>query len=84
MEFARTIDQVVSNHTPVLITGRNGANAVIMSKDDFRSYEETAHFIQSINNVVRLNSTIESLHSGKGVEKSWIYSKANFCRRGVE
>ncbi len=68
-EFAKTIEQAVTNHTPVLITRRNGANAVIMSEDDFRSYEETAYLMQSINNAVRLNSAIESLRLGKGVEK---------------
>lgn len=68
-EFAKTIDQAVSNHTPVLITRRKGANAVIMSEDDFRSYEETAYLMQSVNNAVRLNGAIESLRSGKGVEK---------------
>ena len=68
-EFAKTIEQAVNDHTPVLITRRNGANAVIMSEDDFRSYEETAYLMQSVNNAVRLNSAIESWRSGKGVEK---------------
>jgi antitoxin YefM len=68
-EFAKTIDVAIENHTPVLITRRNGANAVIMSEEDFRSYEETAYLMQSVNNALRLNSAIESLRAGKGVEK---------------
>lgn len=68
-EFAKTIEQAVENHTPVLITRRNGANAVIMSEEDFRSYEETAYLMQSVNNAIRLNSAIEALRAGKGIEK---------------
>jgi len=71
-EFAKTIEQAVDNHTPVLITRRKGGNAVLMSEDDFKSYEETAYLMQSINNAARLNSAIESLRAGKGTQKELI------------
>ena len=71
-EFARTIEQAVENHTPVLITRRKGGNAVIISEEDFRSYEETAYLMQSLNNAMRLNSAIASLRNGKGIEKTLV------------
>ena len=71
-QFAQTIDTAVNDHVPVLITRRNGGNAVLLSEEDFRSYEETAYLMQSTNNAMRLNSAIESLRSGKGIEKELI------------
>ena len=71
-EFAKTIEQAVDNHKPVLITRRKGGNAVLISEEDFRSYEETAYLMQSINNAVRLNSAIESLRAGKGTQRELI------------
>lgn len=71
-EFARTIEQAVNDHTPVLITRRKGGNAIIISEEDFRSYEETAYLMQSLNNAMRLNSAIASLRNGKGIEKTLV------------
>ena len=71
-EFARTIEQAVNDHIPVLITRRKGGNAVIISEEDFRSYEETAYLMQSLNNAMRLNSAIASLRNGKGIEKTLV------------
>lgn len=71
-EFAKTIEQAVNNHTPVLITRRKGGNAVIISEEDFHSYEETAYLMQSLNNAMRLNSAIATLRNGKGIEKALV------------
>ena len=71
-QFAKTIDTAVNNHIPVLITRRSGGNAVLISEEDFRSYEESAYLMQSMTNAMRLNSAIESLRSGHGIEKTLI------------
>lgn len=68
-EFAKTIEQAVENHMPILITRRKGGNAVLISEEDFKSYEETAYLMQSINNASRLNSAIESLRAGNGTQR---------------
>lgn len=68
-EFAKTIEQVVESHTPVLITRRKGGNAIIISEEDFHSYEETSYLMQSLNNATRLNSAITSLRKSEGIEK---------------
>lgn len=71
-QFAKTIETAINDHIPVLITRRAGGNAVLMSEEDFRSYEETAYLMQSMTNAMRLNNAIESLRNGHGVEKALI------------
>lgn len=61
--LASTLDDVNDNHKPVLITRQNGKPAVVISLDDFHSYEETAYLMSSINNVVRLNQAIKQVES---------------------
>lgn len=70
--FAKTIDTAVNDHTPILITRRSGGNAVLISEEDFRSYEETAYLMQSSANTLRLNSAIDALRNGRGIEKELI------------
>jgi antitoxin YefM len=71
-QFAKTIDIAVNDHTPILITRRSGGNAVLISEEDFRSYEETAYLMQSSTNALRLNSAIDALRSGRGIKKELI------------
>jgi antitoxin YefM len=67
--LAKVLDRIQSDHTPVLITRKNGSNAVLMSEEDFRSYEETAYLMQSSTNAQRLNDAIAELRSGNGKER---------------
>ena len=48
------LDQVCSEHTPLLVTRRNGESIVLLSEDDYRSLEETAYLSQSPKNLNRL------------------------------
>jgi len=45
--LASVLDKVNADHEPVLVTRRNGATAVVMSLEDFKSYEETAWLMAS-------------------------------------
>jgi antitoxin YefM len=67
--LAKLLDKIEVDHNPVLITRQKGSNAVVMSEEDFRSYEETAYLMQSNNNAQRLNTSIEQLRSKKGLKK---------------
>ena len=69
-EMAHVLDQVNENHTPVIITRQNGKPAVVMSLEDFKSYEESAYLMKSPKNAERLNRSIEQLESGKGIRKN--------------
>jgi len=64
--LATTIDTVVENHSPMLITRQNKDSVVIISLDDYMSMQETAYLMQSSNNASRLNSAISQLEAGQG------------------
>jgi antitoxin YefM len=48
------LDQVCSEHTPLLVTRRKGDNIMLLSEDDYRSLEETAYLSRSPRNLKRL------------------------------
>ena len=56
-------EQVCIEHTPLLVTRRNGENVMILSEDDYRSLEETAYLSRSPKNLRRL---LESLSRKEG------------------
>jgi len=67
-QLASTLDKVNEDHKPVMITRQNGKPAVIISLEDFQSYEETAYLMASPKNAYRLNEAIEQIESGKAVQ----------------
>lgn len=64
--LASVLDKVNRDHVPILITRQSGEAAVVMSLEDFKSYEETAYLMLSIKNAERLNQSIEELENKKG------------------
>ena len=70
--LASTMDMVAFNHTPVTITRQNKEPIVMISLEDFKSMEETAYLMQSLNNATRLNQAIEELENGLGQTKELI------------
>lgn len=63
------IDAVTADHEPIVITRDRGRPAaVLMSVEDFASYEETRYLLRSPVNAQRLLDAVEALDSGKGVE----------------
>ena len=62
---AKTLDKVSQDHTPMLITRRKGKPTVVMSLEDFKSYEETAYLMASPRNAARLNEAIAEVESGR-------------------
>ncbi len=71
--LSATIDGVADDHEPVLITRSGGkAAAVLMSLEDFASFEETRYLLSSPKNAKRLLKAVEELDAGKGVEQALI------------
>lgn len=64
-ELAGTLDKVVENHKPVLITRQNGKPAVVMSLEDFHAYEETSYLLSSPANAERLKRSVAQIRKGK-------------------
>ncbi|OGT44689.1 MAG: prevent-host-death protein [Gammaproteobacteria bacterium RIFCSPHIGHO2_12_FULL_38_11] len=70
--LADALDRVVDDHQPILVTRQSGKPAVVMSLEDFKSYEETAYLMASANNATRLNQAIQQLEKKKGKIKGLI------------
>lgn len=70
--LATTLDKVNDDHQPILITRQSGKSAVVMSLEDFKSYEETAYLMSSAKNVKRLNQAISELEKKQGHSKKLI------------
>lgn len=66
------MDKIVDDHIPITITRQNKKSVVMISLEDFRSMEETAYLMQSLNNAQRLNSAIAELEAGLGTNKQLI------------
>ncbi len=70
--LASTLDKVNDGHTPILITRQNGKTAVVISLDDFKSYEETAYLMASPKNAARLNLAIAEIEADKTDQHSLV------------
>ncbi|AXC70115.1 YoeB-YefM toxin-antitoxin system antitoxin YefM [Salmonella enterica subsp. enterica serovar Ball] len=70
--LSATMVKTVEDHAPILITRQNGESCVLMSLEEYNSLEETAYLLRSPSNARRLADSIESLKSGRGIEKDII------------
>ena len=67
--LANMLDKVNDDHTPMLITRQNGKPAVLMSLEDFQSYEATAYMMASPKNAQRLNQAIAEIEANNIIHK---------------
>ena len=71
--LAAAIDRVNADHEPLVITRDRGKPmAVLMSLEDFASYEETRRLLRSPNNAERLLEAIGELERGEGKERTLV------------
>ncbi len=65
--LASALDAVTADHEPIVITRERGKPAaVLMSLEDFASYEETRYLLRSPANAERLMESVAELEDGKG------------------
>lgn len=68
-----TLDRVTADHEPVIITRDRGKPAaVLMSLEDYASFEETRYLLRSPANADRLAESIAELDAGKGTERTLV------------
>ena len=71
--MAAMLDAVNDDHDPLVITRGNGKPAaVVISLEDFGSWEETAYLLRSPANAARLREAIADYEAGRGVERKLI------------
>lgn len=67
--LAAMLDRVNDDHEPVIITRDRGKPAaVLISLEDFASYEETRYLLLSPTNAERLRAAVDELDGGGGSE----------------
>jgi antitoxin YefM len=60
------LDGVNDDHEPMIITREGGKpSAVLMSLEDFNSWEETCHLLKSPANAARLRDSIAEIEAGQ-------------------
>ena len=65
--LASAIDRVTADHDYTIITREGGKPAaVLMSLEDFASWQETDYLLRSPANAERLRKSIAELDAGKG------------------
>lgn len=65
--LARTLDSLSEDRDAVIVTREGGKPAaVLMSLEEFASYEETRHLLRSPANARRLRASIAELKAGRG------------------
>jgi antitoxin YefM len=64
--LAKTMDRVCDDHEPLIITRGGEQSVVMLSLEDFKALEETAHLLRSPANARRLLAAMESLQGGRG------------------
>ena len=62
--LAETMDRVFDDHDPVVITRKSGKNVVLLSIEDFESWQETAYLLRTPENARRLLRSIEQAERG--------------------
>lgn len=65
--LAATLDRITADHDYTIITREGGKPAaVLMSLEDFASWQETDYLLRSPENAKRLRESIAEMDAGKG------------------
>ena len=70
--MAALLDAVEDDRTPVLITRGAKPPAIMLSYDEYRSWQETLYLMSSAKNARRLDAAIADFRAGKVKERELI------------
>ena len=71
--LARYMDEAVSSRAPIVVTRRRGKGAVVMmSLEEFESWQETIHLMSSLRNAEILRRSIKDADEGRVEEHELI------------
>jgi antitoxin YefM len=68
----RLIEQVTADAEPTIICGDQGQKAVLLSLDEFNSWQETLYLLANPANAAHLRQSIAEAKAGKTVERELI------------
>ena len=75
MQLARIMDRVNDERDGIIITRQNGASAVLMSLDDYESWQEAIHLLSSPENARRLFDSVATEKNGNPKVRELIGAK---------
>ena len=71
--LARYLDQAVDSRAPILVTRQGGkGSVVILSADEFASWEETVYLLASPANASRLLASVRAAEAGQTTERELV------------
>ena len=71
--LAANLDKVNDDREPVIITRDRGKpSAVLMSLEDFASYQETDYLLRNPNNAKALHESVAEMNATGGTERNLI------------
>jgi len=70
--LAETLDRVIKDHEPVMVIRDGKPSAVLLSLEDFKSYDETAYLLSTPANAEALRKSIADLEAGGGTERALV------------
>ncbi len=68
----RLIEQVTADAEPTIICGDQGQRAVLLSLEEFNSWQETRYLLSNPANAQHLRQSIAEAKAGKTVERELI------------
>jgi antitoxin YefM len=74
--LATVMDEVCDAGSHVIVTRQNARSVVMMSYEEFQSWEETLHLLRSPANAARLVESIAELDAGTGREHGLVDAPA--------
>lgn len=66
--FTGTMKKVCDDHAPLIITRKSEPPVVMMSLEDYNSWEETIYLMRSSENATRLSKAISDINANRKVE----------------
>jgi antitoxin YefM len=71
-DMNRLIEQVISDAEPTIICNDHGQKAVLLSLDEFNSWQETLYLLSNPANAEHLRRSIQEDKSGKIIKRELV------------
>jgi antitoxin YefM len=68
----KVIERVIDDAEPAVLRTESGEEVVLLSKNDFNSWNETVYLLSSPANAAHLTKSIEEANAGRAEEKELI------------
>jgi antitoxin YefM len=66
------IEQIIEDAEPAILLNDKGSKAVLMSLDEFNSWQETLYLLSNPANAEHLRRSLQEAREGKGTERELI------------